>query len=539
MKAFHSKINPTSQIFRKNVSDNLSLIKKLRDLEERTTKKSELRRARFEERNQLSPRKRLEALLDPGMPFLEMFNMAGFLSDDENPETSIPGASIIAGIGYVSSTKCFIWVDDSGINAGALTMKSIEKGISCLKMAKRQKLPLIHLVESAGVNLMAYSVELWAYAGKLFSGRAELSALGIPTITVLHGPSTAGGAYQPGLSDYVIGVKNNGMAALAGAALVKAATGEISSDSDLGSSEMHSEITGSVEYLAEDDAHGIEIARQVVANLSWNDSPTKKYQNYSEPVYQTHEIIGVVPTDYKKPYDVREVVVRIADKSNILEFKPNYGKSTVCIQSEIFGYKCGIIGNNGPIDPNGATKASQFLQLCDQAHRPIIFFNNTTGFMVGKEYEHAGMIKHGSKMIQAVTNVSVPKISFYIGASFGAGNYGMCGYAFNPDFLFTWPNAQTGVMGGKQAALTMKQVMLNSAKRRGKKINFEDLDNKLGEVAKLFDGQSDSFFTSGRLLDDGMIDPRDTRKIIAFCLTTAIEARKRTLKPNSFGIARF
>ena len=510
----------------------------MRDLEKRTIAKSEMRRKRFQERSQLLPRKRLETLLDPGLPFLELFNMTGYLVEDANPDTTIPGASIIAGIGYVSSTKCLVWVDDSGISAGALTVKSIEKGLRCLRMAKKHKLPLIHLVESAGVNLMSYTVELWANAGGLFGGLAELSALGIPTITVLHGPSTAGGAYQPGLSDYVVGVKKNGMAALGGAALVKAATGEVASDSDLGSSEMHSEITGSVEYLAEDDSHGIELARDIIANLPWNISKQESIASFDEPIYNSDEIIGVIPADYKTPYDIREVVARIVDKSQFLEFKPKYGKSTICIQSEIFGYKCGIIGNNGPIDPNGATKAAQFLQLCDQAQRPIIFLNNTTGYMVGKDYERAGMIKHGSKMIQAVTNISVPKIAFYIGASFGAGNYGMCGYSFNPDFLFTWPNAKTGVMGGQQAALTMEQVLINASKRRGEKLNTKELKHKLEEISALFDRQSDAFFTSGRLLDDGMIDPRDTRKIIGFCIATSLEGRNRVLKSNSFGIAR-
>ena len=538
MKSFSSKLATDSKSFSENTNKNLLLIKKMRDLEDRAVKKSELRQSRFNERSQLSPYDRLTALLDPGMPFLELFNMAGYLVDDPNPETTIPGSSILSGIGYVSSTRCMIWVDDSGINAGAITMKSVEKGIACIKLAKRHKLPLIHLVESAGVNLMAYKVELWANAGGLFGGLAELSALGVPTITVLHGPSTAGGAYQPGLSDYVIGIKRNGMAALAGSALVKAATGEDSSDSELGSTEMHSEITGLVEYLAENDAHGIEIARDLVKSLSWETNSFASSIETLNPNYKQDEILGLVSTDYQKPYDVRELMARLVDSSKFMEFKPNYGVATICIQAEIFGISCGIIGNNGPIDPNGATKAAQFVQLCDHANNPIIFLNNTTGYMVGKESEHAGMIKHGSKMIQAVTNVTVPKISFYIGASFGAGNYGMCGYAFNPDFLFTWPNAKTGVMGGQQAAFTMEQVMLNAAKRRGKKLEPKKLKKQLDDIKQQFDSQSDAFLTSGRLLDHGMIDPRDTRKVIGFCLNTCLEARKRNLKSNTFGIAR-
>tara|TARA_Y200000002_G_scaffold292292_1_gene246502 strand:+ start:777 stop:2396 length:1620 start_codon:yes stop_codon:yes gene_type:complete len=538
MKVFSSKLIKTSETFELNSSNHKLLIKKMRDLEQRAQEKSELRRSRFNERSQLSPRDRLTALIDPGMPFLELFNMTGYLVEDINPETSIPGSSIISGIGYINGTKCFIWVDDSGIDAGALTMKSIEKGLACIKMAKKHKLPLIHLVESAGVNLMAYTVELWAQAGGLFSGLAELSALGIPTITVLHGPSTAGGAYQPGLSDYVIGIKKNGMAALAGAALVKAATGEISLDSELGSAEMHSEITGSVEYLAENDEHGIEIARQIVKNLNWNNTAHQTSMTASPPKYKKDEILGLVSTDYRKPYDVRELAARLVDDSSFMEFKPNYGSSTVCLQTKIFDSNCGIVGNNGPIDPDGATKAAHFLQICDHTNTPIIFLNNTTGFMVGKEYEHKGMIKHGSKMIQAVTNISVPKITFYIGASFGAGNYGMCGYAFKPDFLFSWPSATTGVMGGQQAALTMKQVMVNAAKRRGKTLNSKNLNKKIQEITEQFDSQCNAFLTSGRLLDHGMIDPRDTRQVIGFCLSVCQESRARKLKSNSFGIAR-
>ncbi|MEE2773412.1 MAG: carboxyl transferase domain-containing protein [Pseudomonadota bacterium] len=538
MKPFKSNLAISSKSFVDNKAANLALIRKLREIEKRAANKSEMRRERFTERAQLSPRERLAALLDPGLPFLELFNLAGYLVDDENPNTAIPGANIIAGIGYVSSSRCMIWVDDSGINAGAITMKSVEKGLACIEMAKAQKLPLIHLVESAGVNLMAYTVELWANAGGFFGGLAELSAMGIPTVTVLHGPSTAGGAYQPGLSDFVIGIKKNGMAALAGSALVKAATGEISSDDDLGSVEMHSEVTGLVEYLAENDAHGIEIARDVVENLAWQRGKNTPNSSVQNPRYPSEEIMGLVPTDYKTPYDVRELVARIVDDSSFIEFKPRYGISTVCLQTKIFGVSCGVIGNNGPIDPNGATKATHFFQLCDHTNLPIIFLNNTTGFMVGKKYEHAGMIKHGSKMIQAVTNVTVPKISLYIGASFGAGNYGMCGYAFKPDFLFSWPNSKTGVMGGQQAASTMENVMVNAAKRRGTPIDKKELRNRLQKVTDHFERQSEAFLTSGRLMDHGMIDPRDTRKVIGFCLSTCLEARDRKLKPNSFGIAR-
>ncbi len=539
MTQYRSRIDPSSDRFVANREEMLALVDKLRSLERRAHDLSERRRPRFEERGQLTPRERLSGLLDPGLPFLELYNMANYLVDDQDPDNSIPGASMICGIGFVSGVRCMVFVDDSGINAGASTTTSISKALGVLRVAQEQRLPLIHLVESAGANLMQYTVELWANGGGMFHGLARLSAAGIPTIVVLHGPSTAGGAYQPGMSDYVIGVKKNGMAALAGAALVKAATGEVAEDAQLGGSEMHASVSGLVEYLAEDDSHGLEIARDLIGRLDWNSAcPRPEPRTFQEPAFSPDEIAGVVPVDYQKPYDVREVVARIVDGSDFVDFKPRYGVSTVCIQAEIFGQPCALVGNNGPIDPNGATKAAQFFQLCDQSNLPIIFLNNTTGYMVGIEYEHAGMIKHGSKMIQAVSNVKVPKISLYIGASFGAGNYGMCGYAYEPDFLFTWPNATTGVMGGEQAALTMEHVMINSARRRGKEIDSAALEAQKHAIIEHYDRQSDAFYTSGRLLDHGMIDPRDTRKVLGFALQTCWESRNRTLRPNSFGIAR-
>lgn len=540
MNSYRSRIDVSSLDFVTNRNDMLALVEKVRSLEKRAEDLSERRRPRFEERGQLTPRERLSGLLDPGLPFVELYNMANYLVDDNDPESSIPGASMICGIGFVGGVRCMVFVDDSGINAGASTTTSVSKALGVLRVAITQKLPLIHLVESAGANLMQYTVELWANGGGMFHGLARLSAAGIPTIVVLHGPSTAGGAYQPGMSDYVIGVKKNGMAALAGAALVKAATGEVADEAQLGGSEMHASVSGLVEYLAEDDAHGLEIARDLIGRLDWNAAcPRPEPRSFREPAYSPGEIAGVVPVDYRKPYDVREVVARIVDGSDFVDFKPRYGISTVCIQAEIFGQACGLIGNNGPIDPNGATKAAQFFQLCDQSNLPIIFLNNTTGYMVGTEYEHAGMIKHGSKMIQAVSNVQVTKISLYIGASFGAGNYGMCGYAYEPDFLFAWPNATTGVMGGEQAALTMEHVMINSARRRGKDVDTAALEAQKQTIIKHFDRQSDAFYTSGRLLDHGIIDPRDTRKVLGFALQTCWESRNRTLRPNSFGIARF
>tara|TARA_X000000368_G_scaffold185537_1_gene146526 strand:+ start:698 stop:2320 length:1623 start_codon:yes stop_codon:yes gene_type:complete len=539
MAVFKSKIDNKSDAFSKNKSEFSELIKKMEDIYGRAEKVSERRRQKFIERGQLTPRERLSKILDQDTAFIELFNMISYLVDDDNYDTSISGGSIIAGIGFISGVRCLVFVDDSGINAGALTAKSIDKALGCLNISLRQKLPFIHLVESSGINLMNYTVEFWSNTGGMFYGLAKLSAAGIPTIAVLHGLSTAGGAYQPGMSDYVIGVKKNGMAALAGPALLKAATGEIALNEELGGSEMHARVTGLVEYLADDDEHALRIVRDLIDKIDWNTKILKREPIlYEEPIYDTKELSGIVSVDYKVPYDVRELIARIVDGSDFIDFKAEYGVSTVCVQTKINGYSCGIIGNNGPIDPNGATKSAQFIQLCDQSDIPLIFLSNTTGFMVGKQTEQLGMIKHGSKLIQAVSNVKVPKITLNVGASFGAGNYAMCGKAYEPDFIFSWPNAKIGVMGGEQAAKTMEQVMISSAERKGTNIDETKLKSKLTEITEKYNSQSDAFVTSGRGLDYGLINPIDTRKILGFLLETFWESKHRATKPNSFGIAR-
>ncbi len=539
MSVFATKIHPNTETFATNRQDMLSLMADYYEIKGRAEAASEKRRARFEERGQLTPRERLLRLLDPGMPYLELYGLANYMVDTDDRSKTIPGASSLSGIGFINGVRCLVYVDDSGINAGASTQKSGQKIRASLDVALRHKLPFVHLVESAGANLMQYQVESWANGGGIFYRLALLSSAGIPTITVLHGPATAGGAYMPGMSDYVISVKGRGRASLGGAALVRAATGEISDEEELAGTEMHATISGLVEYTAEDDAHGLLIARSLIKKLDWNKAcPKRDRKPFAAPHHDPDEIAGLVPIDYRKPYDVRELVARFIDGSEFEDFKPRYGVSTVCLQASIYGNACGIIGNNGPIDPAGATKGGQFFQLCDQANIPIIFLNNTTGYMVGKDYEHGGMIKHGSKMIQAVSNVSVPKLTLYIGASFGAGNYGMGGYGYEPDFLFAWPNAITGVMGGEQAALTMDQVARGSAVRRGEEVDEEALQAQKERLIKHFDDQSDAFYTSGQMLDQGVIDPRDTRRVLGFALETCWEARNRHVNPNSFGVAR-
>jgi len=539
MTVFKSRANTSSPAYQQNRNEMLGLVDELRNLERRTVDLSNKRKPVFEERGQIPPHERLSRLLDPGMPFLQLHSLANYLVEDDNPETSVPGANVIAGIGYVRGVRCLAWVDDSGIRAGSYTETTNAMIMSIQDIAKRQKLPVVHLAESAGADLMRFTVENWVRAGEMFRNLAELSAAGIPIVTILHGPSTAGGAYMPGMSDYVIGVKNNGLAALAGAALVKAATGEIVDDRELGGSEMHASVSGLVDYLAEDDAHAIEIARDVVGRLNWNAHISmKEPSSYKPPAHDIEDLVGIVPVNYQTPYDVRELLTRVVDGSDFEEVGSRYGPGTVCVQASIMGMPCGIIGNNGPIDPEGANKATHFFQLCDQSRTPIIFLHNTTGYIVGTESERAGMIKHGAKMIQAVTNVRVPRISLYVGASFGAGNYGMCGMAYQPDFLFSWPNALTNVMGGESAARTMRQVNEAAAKRRGKPLSGEELDSMQAQIEEHFSRQESAFYSGGRLLNHGVIDPRDTRRVLGFCLATCLESRERTLQANTFGVAR-
>ena len=539
MPVFNSRILPSSESFLNNRKDMLALVEQLQELNGRGARISAKRASRFAARGQLMPRERLAQLLDPGMPFLAIGNIAGYLLDTSDPDKSIPGSTVISGIGFIAGVRCAVVVDDSGIMAGSMTQAGGYRIRRAQEIALQQKIPFVHMVESAGGDLLNYTVEGFSDGGTLFGNQAALSKAGIPVIAILHGSSTAGGAYMPGLSDYVIAVKGRGRAFLAGPPLLKAATGEIATEEELGGAEMHATTSGLAEYLAENDSHGITIARELIDRLQWNENcPAAKATSFKEPIYDPDEIAGVIPVDYRTPYDMRELVARVVDGSDFLDFKPRYGVSTVCLQAEVFGQACGILGNNGPIDPQGATKAAQFMQLCEQANTPVIFMQNTTGYIVGTQSEQAGMIKHGSKMVQAVRNLDVPRITLMTGASFGAGNYGMCGRGFFPDFLYTFPNASMGVMGGEQAAKTMSMVARGKAEAAGSDVDEAALAKQEARLTEMFDSQSSAFYTSGHMMDDGMIDPRQTRNTLGFLLETVREGRARTLRPNSFGIAR-
>ena len=532
-----TRIDPQSETFRQQRGAMLELVERLRALESRAVAASAASKPAFDQRSALLPRARLAQLLDPGAPFLELASLAGYCTDDADPESSIPGAAVLAGIGVVSGMRCMVVANDSGIGAGALSALGGRKVMRCQDIALQNKLPFVQLVESGGANLLTYRVERFIAGGGLFYNLARLSAAGLPVIAVVHGSSTAGGAYLPGLSDYVIMVRGRAKAFLAGPPLLKAATGEIATDEELGGAEMHARVSGLAEFVAEDDADAIRIARDLLARIKWERVSAQPLAA-RPPRLDAEEIAGLMPLSMRKPVDMREVIWRIVDDSEFLEFKPLYGRFTVCGLAAIAGHKVGFISNNGPLDPAGATKATQFIQLCCQAQTPLIYLQNTTGYMVGTKSEAAGMIKHGSKMIQAVSNATVPQITIMCGASFGAGNYGMCGRAFNPRFVFSWPNAQTAVMGAEQAALTMAIVMEAGMKRKGQDVDHHQIDEMRKKIIDNFERQQSALVTSALMLDDGIIDPRDTRNVLGFALSICRDGDARTVRPVQFGVAR-
>ena len=538
MPIIESRIDPQSENFRVNREQMLALIGEFRALEQKVRDASNARRERFRARKQLLPRERVALLLDPAAPWLELSTLAGFRMHDDDGDAGIQGGGGIAGIGYVSGIRCIVSANDSAIKGGTVTPMGVKKHLRVQEIAMRNKLPTVQLVESGGANLL-YQAEMFVEGGRGFANQARLSAAGIPQITVVHGSSTAGGAYLPGLSDYVILVRGRAKVFLAGPPLLRAATGEIATDEELGGADMHATISGLGEYLAEDDADGIRIAREIMAKLPWNEQlPALAHKSFKEPRCAAEELAGVVPSDYRKPYDVREVIARVVDDSDYLDFKTLYGPQTVCGQAEIEGHAIGLIGNNGPIDADGASKAAQFIQLCCQANMPIVYLQNTTGYMVGREAEQAGIIKHGSKMIQAVANATVPQLTIHIGASFGAGNYGMCGRAYDPRFIFAWPSNRIAVMGGEQAAKVMAIVTEEKLKREGKPVDKAKLGGMEQAIIKRVDAESTALYATARLWDDGLIDPRDTRKVLGFCLSICREAALRPLRPNTFGVGR-
>ncbi len=535
MPAIRSKINTRSDAFAANAARMGELLAEVQRLESMVIAESESKRDKFEKRKQLLPRERVARLLDRGTPFLELSRLAGLNMHDDDGKKAVLGGGSIVGIGVVAGRRCLISASDSAVKGGTVAPMGLKKALRAQGIAVENKLPVIYLVESGGANLM-YQAEIFVDGGRSFANQARMSAAGIPQISVVHGSSTAGGAYLPGLSDYVILVRGRSSIYLAGPPLVKAAIGEDCTDDELGGAETHAQVTGLGEYLTEDDAHAIAMTREVMDKLRW-DTVTAP-ANFAEPLFDEQELMGIVPADDREPYDVREVIARLVDSSDFLEFKAGYAPETMCGHARVHGHLVGILGNNGPIQPNGSTKAAQFIQLCDQSGTPLVFLQNTTGYMVGSVAERSGAIKHGSKMIQAVANARVPKFTIVMGGSFGAGNYGMCGRGFDPRFIFSWPTARTAVMGGAQAAKVMDIVNRAKIERMGMPVNDEALQAMSDGLRQRLDKESAALFGTARLWDDGIIDPRDTRRILGLCLAMAMEADRRTLNANTFGVAR-
>ncbi len=511
-------------------------------LAQRTRDRSAASKPLFDKRGQLLPRERIALLLDPGSAYLELSALAGYGLDYPDLAKCIPGAGVITGIGSVTGTRCMVVASDSGIEAGSIRAMGLEKLLRAQQIALDNKLPFVHLVESAGANLLRYKVQGFVHGGAIFRNLARLSAAGLPVVTVVHGSSTAGGAYMPGLSDYVIMVRGRARAFLAGPPLLKAATGEIATEEELGGAEMHTSVSGLGEYMAEDDADGVRLARAVVQRLHWNRQPGAAAAVTGmlalPPRLNPQDLLGILSADGRKQSDMREVIARIIDDSDFLEFKALYGAATVTGHASICGHPVGIITNNGPLDPDGANKATHFIQACCQSGTALVYLQNTTGYIVGKDYERGGMIKHGSKMIQAVANATVPQLTIMCGASFGAGNYGMCGRGYDPRFLFSWPNARTAVMGGEQAATTMRIVAQAGAKRKGVPIDSAALDAQEKAIVDTFERQQSAIATSSLMLDDGIIDPRDTRAVLGLCLDLCTQASQRMVRTMQFGVAR-
>lgn len=542
MTYLSSDIDSNSAEFQANRDAMIAALEEFRSIEQKVLEKAQEAKEKFRKRGKLLPRERLNLLLDPGSEFIELCSLAGFRMHDDK-DGSAAGGGIIAGLGHIAGIRCVIQVNNSAIKGGTISPAGLDKTLRIQEIASANKLPLVTLAESGGANLN-YATDVFVPGAQAFANQARLSAAGIPQVTVVHGNATAGGAYQPGLSDYVIAVRGKAKMFLAGPPLLKAATGEIATDEELGGAELHALDAGTADYLAEDDADGIRIAREVMQSIPWNEQlPAQNEAQFEEPLYSPEELIGVVPSDSKTPYDVREIVARIADGSKFQDFKPEFDNQTVCGFTHIGGKACGIIGNNGPITAKGANKAAQFIQLCNQSNIALLFLHNTTGFMVGTESERNGIIKHGSKMLQAVANATVPKISIIVGGSYGAGNYAMCGRGLNPRFIFAWPNSKTAVMGGAQAGKVLRIVTEEKQLKMGMEPNQEQLDQLEQMTAAKLDAGSTSLFGTARLWDDGLIDPRDTRRLMIHLLDICDKEKQRALsnsiQTNSFGVARF
>ncbi len=534
MPVIESKLNTRSPEFLSNAAAMQALVDDLRAHCERIALGGgDAARAKHVARGKLLPRERVNQLLDPGTPFLEFSQLAAF----DMYDNAAPAAGVITGIGRVKGQECVIVCNDATVKGGTYYPMSVKKHLRAQEIAQQNRLPCIYLVDSGGANLPNQD-EVFPdrdHFGRIFFNQANMSAEGIPQIAVVMGSCTAGGAYVPAMSDESIIVKDQGTIFLGGPPLVKAATGEEVSAEDLGGGDVHTRLSGVVDHLAQDDTHALAIARNIVGNLNRSKPQPLALREPVPPNYDASDIYGVIPTDTRKPFDVREVIARLVDGSEFDEFKARFGSTLVCGFAHLHGMPVGIVANNGILFSESAVKGAHFIELCCQRKIPLVFLQNITGFMVGRKYENEGIARHGAKMVTAVSTAQVPKFTVIIGGSFGAGNYGMCGRAFGPRMLWMWPNARISVMGGEQAASVLATVKRDGIATKGGSWSADEEAAFKAPIREQYEKQGHPYYASARLWDDGVIDPADTRTVLALGLSAALNA---PIPETKFGIFR-
>ena len=525
---------PSSDAFRANRAAHLAMLDTVRQAADAATAGGGPEAlARHTGRGKMPPRERVANLLDPGSPFLEI----GATAAHGMYDGAAPGAGVIAGVGRVNGLDVMVVANDATVKGGTYYPMTVKKHLRAQEIAEACHLPCVYLVDSGGANLPNQD-EVFPdrdHFGRIFYNQAQMSAKGIPQIAVVMGSCTAGGAYVPAMSDVTIIVRDQGTIFLAGPPLVKAATGEVVSAEDLGGGDVHTRLSGVADYLAEDDAHALALARRAVSHLNRRMPQTVVWQTPEAPLYDPEEILGVVPGDLRTPYDIREVIARVVDGSRFDEFKPRFGETLVTGFAHVEGCPVGIVANNGVLFSEAAVKGAHFIELCSQRSIPLIFLQNITGFMVGRKYENEGIARHGAKMVTAVATTAVPKITMLVGGSFGAGNYGMAGRAYSPRFLWTWPNSRISVMGGEQAAGVLATVRRDGIERKGGTWSPEEEAEFKRPTIEMFDRQSHPLYASARLWDDGVVDPRKTRDVLALSLRASLNA---PIEPTRFGVFR-
>jgi 3-methylcrotonyl-CoA carboxylase beta subunit len=539
MPVLQSQLNPRSAEFLAHASAMRAVVADLNAQIERVALGGgDAARAKHTARGKLLPRERVAMLLDPGTPFLELCPLAALgLYPDRDGTDSAPGAGLIVGIGRVSGVDCMIVCNDATVKGGSYYPMTVKKHLRAQEVAAQNMLTCIYLVDSGGANLPNQD-EVFPdreHFGRIFFNQANMSAQGISQVAVVMGSCTAGGAYVPAMSDETIIVKNQGTIFLGGPPLVKAATGEVVSAEDLGGGDVHTRLSGVADHLAQNDLHALSLAREAIANLNKNKAPALSTQAPLPPKFAAEELYGVIPTDTRKPFDVREIIARIVDGSELHEFKPRYGATLVCGFAHIEGMPVGIIANNGILFSESALKGAHFIELCCQRKIPLVFLQNITGFMVGRKYENEGIARNGAKMVTAVATAAVPKFTIIIGGSFGAGNYGMCGRAFGPRFLWMWPNARISVMGGEQAASVLATVRRDGLEAKGGSWSVEEEEAFKAPIRRQYEEQGHPYYATARLWDDGIIDPADTRRVLALGLSASLNA---PIPDTKFGVFR-